>query len=383
MNSSNGGGGSNPPEEEGAPRPHGKHDHYKSITMADIARSAGVSQGAISSLLNDRDYGIRVSEKTRDRVFKACRDLGYIPNDLRAVVRMYPEQGELVVMASSEFAKGLTDPFFSRVVKGVADAMSDPSRAVTIARFDSDTDYNTHPDGAPHPVRWGTASKFICVGKPNLSLFQAIIRRGFPAICVGHEATLPGVTSILPDYAAASRTAIEYLFGLGHARIAILSGPFGTTDQLVIEMNRGVRIAYDQAGVPIEAQNIVYGDLTFQNGYRSLDTLLNRKPVPTAILCLNDSSAAGVIARAMSLGIRVPDELSVLGCADDSFSECIHPALSTVHLPAEEIGSAAVLEIERRVQLKEEGLLEMPKMVLPVRLVERSSCAAPKAKAKA
>ena len=63
-------------------------DLHKSITMAQIAKAAGVSQGAISSLLNDRDYGIRVSDKTRDRVFKTCRELGYVPNDLRAVVRM-------------------------------------------------------------------------------------------------------------------------------------------------------------------------------------------------------------------------------------------------------------------------------------------------------
>ena len=64
---------------------------YARLTTVDVAKRAGVSQGAISSLLNDRDYGIRVSEKTRERVFKVCRDMGYIPNDLRAVVRMYPQ----------------------------------------------------------------------------------------------------------------------------------------------------------------------------------------------------------------------------------------------------------------------------------------------------
>src|SRR6201986_2055901 len=70
----------------------------KPITMAAIARAAGVSQGAISSLLNDRDYGIRVSDKTRDRVFKVCREMGYIPNALRAVVRMYPELGDYCLL---------------------------------------------------------------------------------------------------------------------------------------------------------------------------------------------------------------------------------------------------------------------------------------------
>src|SRR6188508_2458080 len=73
----------------------------KPITMAMIARAAGVSQGAISSLLNDRDYGIRVSDKTRERVFRVCRELGYVPYDLRAVVRMYPEQGDTCLLVSA------------------------------------------------------------------------------------------------------------------------------------------------------------------------------------------------------------------------------------------------------------------------------------------
>src|SRR5947207_1651295 len=125
--------------KEEAGTSHARHEHHKSITMADIAKAADVSQGAISSLLNDRDYGIRVSEKTRDRVFKACRQLGYIPNDLRAVVRMYPENGDMVVLASTDIANCAKDLFLSRLVKGVMGA-SKPSHAVTLAQFDPDVD---------------------------------------------------------------------------------------------------------------------------------------------------------------------------------------------------------------------------------------------------
>src|SRR3978361_1484583 len=110
----------NPPKEESA-LPPGENasgplveshkarelgDLQKAITMAQIAKAAGVSQGAISSLLNDRDYGIRVSEKTRERVFKVCREMGYIPNDLRAVVRMYPELGEFCFLNARTGSEG-------------------------------------------------------------------------------------------------------------------------------------------------------------------------------------------------------------------------------------------------------------------------------------
>src|SRR5438067_9153122 len=96
--------------------------HHKAITMADIAKAAGVSQGAISSLLNDRDYGIRVSDKTRERVFKVCREMGYVPNDLRAVVRMYPERGEVCMLASKDIPSVITHPSFSRVLAGAMNA---------------------------------------------------------------------------------------------------------------------------------------------------------------------------------------------------------------------------------------------------------------------
>ena len=103
------------------------HDHHKGITMADIAKAAGVSQGAISSLLNDRDYGIRVSDKTRERVFRVCREMGYIPNDLRAVVRMYPELGDFCVLLGSNLGEIPADPFQARVLSGAMKAVEDPS----------------------------------------------------------------------------------------------------------------------------------------------------------------------------------------------------------------------------------------------------------------
>src|SRR6187402_1310653 len=97
----------------------------KTITMAQIAKAAGVSQGAISSLLNDRDYGIRVSEKTRERVFKVCREMGYIPNDLRAVVRMYPELGDFCLLIAANIPDGLRAPLVARLAAATMSAIPD------------------------------------------------------------------------------------------------------------------------------------------------------------------------------------------------------------------------------------------------------------------
>src|SRR5437016_485539 len=166
-------------------------DHHKTVTMAEIAKAAGVSQGAISSLLNDRDYGIRVSEKTRERVFKVCRELGYIPNDLRAVVRMYPELGDVCLMAARSVVEMLADPFSARVASAVMRAVMEPCHHVTLAYYDVEADYVAQPEALPQPARSGTASKFLSLGPANISLFQAITKRGFPVVCLGQDVSFP------------------------------------------------------------------------------------------------------------------------------------------------------------------------------------------------
>jgi DNA-binding LacI/PurR family transcriptional regulator len=343
----------------------------KTITMAAIAKTAGVSQGAISSLLNDRDYGIRVSEKTRDRVFKACRELGYIPNDLRAVVRMYPELGDLCVLVSQNSAALVDNPFYARILKGIIGALTNPMRNVTLAEYDEHANYAETPELLPAPVRSGIASKFICIGAANPSLFHTLLNRGNPVAFLGHGGPLPGLTAIQPDYAAASHLAIGHLVAAGHKKIAVVSGKFGSPDHAVMELNRGVRHAGEKAGVAFDAQNIFYGDLGVKSGADALAALVSRKQTPTAVFCLSDEAAAGVLLHANSLGIKVPSQLSIIGCTDAPIAETL--GLSTVHFPAGEIGAAAVGDVESRVT--EEHFPNSKNIVLPVRLIERKSTA--------
>lgn len=352
-------------------------DFSRTITMAQIAKAAGVSQGAISSLLNDRDYGIRVSEKTRERVFKVCREMGYLPNDLRAVVRMYPELGDFCLLLPRDMGNAAEEPALARVASAAVHAVPGDVRSLTLARYDVEEDYGAFPDRLPPPVKVGVASKFVCFGHPNLSLIQAITRRGVPMVMLGSHLVHPGVISFFPDYPQASKLALEYLHKLGHHRIAIVSGPFGTTDASIIELNRGVRLGFEELGAPIEAQHVVYGDLTFASGVASADTLLDRTPAPTAIFCMSDAVAAGVIARALARGVKVPEQLSVVGCGDDPVCSMTLPALTTVHVPYESMAEQGVLEADRTV--RGVGFAEPRQVAVPVRWVERGSCAAPMA----
>ncbi len=349
-------------------------DLHKSITMAQIAKAAGVSQGAISSLLNDRDYGIRVSDKTRERVFKVCRELGYVPNDLRAVVRMYPEMGDFCLLLDARIPGGLREPQVVRLAAAIMAAIPDPAHPLSIALYDPATDYHADSAALPHSVRLGVCSKFLLFGQPNASLCEVLTRRGLPVISLGSDTALPGVVSFVPDYALASRAALGFLAQLGHQDIAIVSGPFGSTDPRIIELNRGVRLACDELHLPLDPQHLIYGELTEEAGRAALVEMLARKPQPTAVFCLSDAAATGVLLAAQARGLAVPGALSIVGCGDDPAAQFAHPHLTTVHLPIEEMAELGVREIDRLVH---DAPAPVPrKIVSPVRLIQRQSCAA-------
>ena len=357
---------------QSGPEGGGKRPEAKTITMAMIAKAAGVSQGAISSLLNDRDYGIRVSAKTRERVFRVCREMGYLPNDLRAVVRMYPKLGDVALLVSKDL--GLEDPLAASLARTLLRQL--PSHHLSVAWYDPGAPYAAaQPDTLPAPVASGVASRFLTLGPPNTSLFSVLLAHGHPGVHIGGEAGIAGFTSIIPEYAKASRQAIEALLALGHRQIAILSGPFGSTDPIVIELNFGVRAAYDAIKTPIEAQNVVYGESTFEHGVASADLLLDRPQKPTAIFCFSVHVAAGVLHRAQARGVHIPGELSVIAFGESAFAPLLHPPLTTVSISTEEIAAQALADLQNRLQ--DQDIATTRRIALTSALIERASCAPP------
>ena len=348
----------------------------KAVTMAEIARMTKVSQGAISSLLNDRDYGIRVSAKTREKVFRVCRELGYVPNDLRALVRMYPEMGMFALLVSAEAGCIMENPLYCRILKGAVSALSEFSQSISLGKFEVGVDYSTRADLLPQPVQNGAASKFLCIGTPNFSLFDVIKKRDLPVAVLNDDLSAPGVLSVVPDYAEAAMNAMEHLFTLGHRHIGILAGPFGSTEHRIADLTHGVRLAFENRGKQLRADNVAHGDLTFESGANSLGHLLDNSPAPTAVFCFDDRIAAGAMACARDRGLDVPRDLSIIGCGDYEFAAYLSPALTTVHLPAKEVGASAVRAIEDLVRANKQPT--QGKIALPARLVERATSAPPK-----
>jgi LacI family transcriptional regulator len=296
--------------------------------------------------------------------------MGYIPNDLRAVVRMYPELGEYCLLISTKIYGGLRDPFVHRIAAAAIATVADPSHPLTLAFYDETEDYSS-PASLPQPLRTGTCSKFLLCGPPNPSLVEAIARRGLPMVSLGYDVPMPGVTSLLPDYRLAGQLAVEHLAKLGHEHLGIISGPFGSTQARILDLNRGASRAFENLGLSLEAQNIVHGDLSDHAGHAALEEFLQHHPAPTAIFALSDTAAIGALAAARAHGLKVPEEMSIVGCSDDPAALTTYPALTTVHLPAEEMAALGIREIDRLIL--EQASAEPQQTLLPVRMVVRAS----------
>ena len=365
-----------PPDSGGLePQNHDSNPHSfalsKTVTMAGVARVAGISQGAISSLLNDRDYGIRVSPKTREKVFRICRDLGYVPNDLRAVVRIYPELGETCLLVSDKIPGGIANPFVARLAASLMAHIPRQPASIGVILYDEAHEYSAGTD-LPPPLQHGTASKILCVGAGNESICRVVHERNLPSILLGHTSHMAGTTSVVPDYAAAARLALELLVRHGHRRVGIVSGPFGSHDPRLTEMNCAISDAAEHLGLTIDAENVFAGNLTFEAGVAAVQHMIDRPTAPTALLCLAESAAVGVIAAAHRHGIEVPAKFSVVTFADHAgaIDSCI--PMSAVVLPVNELASIAVQEADRQIR---EGIpADAAKITMGVRLIERDTC---------
>lgn len=344
--------------------------------MAEIARASKVSQGAISSLLNDRDYGIRVSPKTREKVFRICREMGYVPNDLRALVRMYPEMGAFALLVSHDSACPTEDPLRCRFLKGAMSVLGGLSQSISLAKYDANVDYIKRPEMLPQPVQNGAASKFISLGTPNYSLFEVIRKRELPVVAVDDDIALRGVVSIMADYVEAADLAIQHLIDLGHTHIGILAGPFGSSDRKIADLTHGVRTALEKNGLPLDSDSVIHGEPTFESGSTLLPRVLSSSKKPTAVFCFDDRIAAGALARALSVGLDVPRDLSIIGCGGFDFAGYLSPALTTVCIPSEETGATAVRTADKLVNDRE--LPDASRITVHTKLVKRATTAAPK-----
>ena len=327
------------------------------VTIRDIAKLSGVSYSTVSRALSGVD---KVKESTYIRILEAADELGYIVNRQARSLAGGNHQVIGVLL------HGLESDYFGQILKGVDEALAQADFEMML--FTTHRHRNREVGHAIKMMSGLTDGLLIVSPVGQQDYIRNLQEKAVPYVLVDVSASDEGVT-VSATNAKGAYDATCYLLGLGHRRIGFVTGNL----ELPVAVHRleGYQRALAAFAVPFDNCLVREGDFVQERGREAARELLSLEPRPTAIFASNDESAFGVLEAAASLGVAVPDELSVVGFDDLPISKHVTPKLTTVRQPLREMGNVAA-------KLLLEGLRygQPPVSVqLPTELVIRSSCA--------
>jgi LacI family transcriptional regulator len=339
----------------------------RNASMSDIAERAGTSVAAVSVTLNGaKSATLRVGEDTRRRILEAAEELRYRRNPMAGALAT-GKTHVLGLMLPSQDAYAAHDPFYSLVTTGVTACASKNGYNVMLYSATAEDEGQR----AANMIDKRIDGMVLVSPPPETPILEECQRQGIPVVSImgGHD---QGPLQVDSDDYRGGRLATEHLIQLGHTRIAHLKGqPEISTAE---PRFRGYLDALQEAGISSKAELCVPGDFKRSIGRESTNELLGLTNPPTAIFAANDLSAHGAIEAIRDAGLRVPEDVAVVGYDDTWYATITRPSLTSVSMDVTSIGeSAARLLIDF---LKGGRSLAQTRVVLPVSLSVRESCGA-------
>lgn len=294
-----------------------------------VAKLAHVSIATVSRTIN---HIPTVNPKLARRVWEAIRELNYFPNtQARALVSGRSRMLGLIV---SE----ITNPFFPELIQGFEDVAVENGYEILIGST------NYEPDRMQRCIRRmmernaeGVAVMTFGIEQP---LLDQLTDRNIPLVFVDVAPTRPGMSVLRVDYHHGIRQGVQHLAALGHRKIGFVTGPL----RLHSAQSRlgAFKKALGECGIPVEEKLILEGDHTLEGGTAAAEKLLADKDLPTAVMCSNDMLAIGVLHRLSRRGLRVPDDISIIGFDDIHIASMMMPPLTSIQMSRSDLASAAV-----------------------------------------
>ena len=328
------------------------------ITIKDVARESGVNTSTVSRALNN---GYGVNDETRKHVMEVAARLNYRTNQVaRGLVTGRSHTLGLIV-------SDIRNPFFAEVARGAEDAAYRADHDLVLCNSDLKAEKQMgYFDSLLAKRVDGIVMNSVAV----LSRAQQdqLWAAGVPIVLLNRSSDYRRFSSVLGDNFQGGEIAGNYLIDLGHTRVGHITGPRAHGN--LADRAKGFLKAFHDRGLP--EPEINYGEHTFAGGYESANQLLGPDRRVTAIFAGNDVLAFGCIRAAIEKGIRIPDDLSIIGFDNVEMSQITSPPLTTVDQPKYEIGKAAIEMLLN--MLGKDGIREPEHRVIGVRLIERQSC---------
>lgn len=328
-----------------------------SATIYDVSRLSGVSTATVSRTFSDPD---RVKEATRRKVYDAAAVLNYSPNAIaRAMARQRTDKIAYIICK-----KGATilDEFYAGICEGI---LRSANRADYQLLVSASEDWQQTVSTAQSKQIEGV----ILGGTADPALISEFQTRKVAVVLVNNRVNGPNLPCVVADEAFGVRQALEHLMSRGHRRIAMLAGRVNA--YVMSERYHAFVACMRENGLPVSPADIRMCEANVESTEAAAEELL-RLPEnrPTAVFCINDVAAAGTYKAAHRLGLRIPEDLAVVGFDDSSICPLLEPELTSVHIDCRRMGELCV---ERLTSLlNAEGEVEQFSMV-PTELIIRRS----------
>lgn len=330
------------------------------ITIYDIAQFTGFSPTTVSKVFNGYSD---VSEKTRRKILDAADELGYVPN-AHARSLTTKRSWMIGVLFIEPSGAGILHPYFGGVIEGFKQIATSKGYDLMFISKDIGGKRSGYLE---HCKIRGIDGVVVVLPDASDPYFQELLESNIPCVLLDQESTVK--STVYSDNAAGVRQAVTYLHSIGHRKIAHIGG--GPTFAGEQRLN-GYKQAMQELGLMINPQHVVQGsyDYTIESGSRAMEELLKANERPTAVFAAGDNLAVGAMMAMKRHGLRVPEDISLVGFDDIEMAKFLTPALTTVRQNTYVLGSKAADMLIYSI----EGGEDVQKGVIPVELVVRESC---------
>lgn len=331
-----------------------------SLTLEDIARMSGVSRSTVSRVINGDP---NVKNQTRKKVQDIIQSINFQPN-LAARGLAAGRTGVLGLVIPTGISSIFSDPYFPLLIQGVATACNALGYSVMLWLAEPDYERKTINQILYNGIVDGIIISSMAMDEP---LIEKLMESKRPFILIGRSRTIDHIHYVDVDNRAGAHLGVSHILRSGRRRVGIINGPLNTV--VAAERYQGYQEALRERGVPLLPELVIEGEFSDMSGYLAMKNLLPHHP--DAVFVSSDAMAFGAMRAIQDSGLRIPEDIAVVGFDDIPTAATSKPPLTTVRQPIQRTGSVAA---ETLIDLIEHPDPQPRRIVLPTELVIRNSC---------